>query len=240
MRLCCPADREEGRHRADQAPAPTSPRPASPHSVQETRGQPGTTPAGRGIDHRRPAPHRQETHTQSRVRLRRRRCGSRDIPGPGATRVRRTAVQSSYPARCLDHRYRLGSARETSRAAIWHRPHGLHPHDANRRRARRRGRRSRCRDSFRPVHHGNHLDRGCRRRGARRPQLVPAVHVEGPGPLDGACRPGGQGRLRYPARHCRRPRRRSAAARPAERLHHPAPAHRPHHHQCAAPPGLVV
>jgi hypothetical protein len=93
---------------------------------------------------------------------------------------------------------------------VRHRPHWLHPHDANRRRACRSRCRSRRRDPLRPVHHGNHLNRGCRRRSTQRPQLVPAIHMERPGPLHGPGRPRRQGWLRHPARHCRRSGRRSA------------------------------
>ena len=55
-----------------------------------------------------------------------------------------------------------------------------------------------------------------------RSQLVPAVHVEGPGPLDGPGRPGGQGGLRHPAGDGRRAGGRRPAAGQAERHVDPA------------------
>ena len=77
---------------------------------------------------------------------------------------------------------------------------------------------------FTALDDGHDLDRGRARRQPARAQLVPALHVEGPRPVDGAGRAGGRGRLRHPAGHRRRAGRRRPAARQAQRHVDPAGA----------------
>ncbi len=73
-----------------------------------------------------------------------------------------------------------------------------------------------------------------------RPALVPALHVEGPRPLDGAGRARGEGRVRHAACHRRRASGRRAAARQAQRLHDSAGADRAHSPQRHPAPSVVV
>ena len=73
-----------------------------------------------------------------------------------------------------------------------------------------------------------------------RPQLVSALHVEGPRTVDGAGGSGGGGRLRHPAGHRRRSGGRCAAARHPQRHVHPADADAAHRAGRGAAPPLVV
>ena len=90
------------------------------------------------------------------------------------------------------------------------------------------------------VHDGHHVDRGRRGSEPARPQLVPALHVEGPRPVDGPGRPGGEGGVRHAAGHRRRPGGGRAAARQAQRHLHPARPERPDRPRRPAPAGVVV
>ena len=73
-----------------------------------------------------------------------------------------------------------------SRLPVGIAPDGIHPDDAVRGRIRRLpGCRSR-RHPLHALHHGHRLHRGRGRRRTGRPELVPALPVDGPGPLAGA------------------------------------------------------
>ena len=93
---------------------------------------------------------------------------------------------------------------------------------------------------FSLVDVGHHVDRGRQGREPERPQLVSAVHVEGPGPLDGAGRTRRRGRVRHPAGHGRRSGRGRAPARHPQRHVDPAGAHPAHRAGRGAPPAVVV
>ena len=194
-----------------------------------------------GADDRGPAADRQAAHAQGGVRLHRRGGRGRGVAGAGAPGVRGHRVPPGDPAR---RRRRSTPSREVLGgpvgAAVRHRADRLHPDDADRGRDRRRaappGRpasRSRSRRWAPPR------SRTSRRR-TRRTQLVPALHVEGPRPLDGAGRPGRRGGLRHAARHRRRPGRRRAAARHPQRDDDPADPDAPHGAQRDPAAGLVV
>ena len=174
---------------------------------------PKRAPARGGADGRGPAPDRQAAYAEAGVRLHRRRGGRRGVAGPGPAGVRRRGVPAGDPAGRLEGGHLASGAGRAGRAAVRDRADRLHPDDARRGRDRRGDRRGRGRDPVRALHDGDDVDRGRRGGGAGRPALVPALHVEGPRPVDGAGRPGREGRLRHAAGD----RRRAGGGRPAPR-----------------------
>ena len=97
--------------------------------------------------------------------------------------------------------------------AVRDRADRVHPVDADRGRDRGRAGRGRRRDSVLVVHPGHRRDRGRGERCSAGPQVVSAVHVARPRPVDGVGQARGRCRIRHPAGHGRRAGRRSAAAR---------------------------
>ncbi len=174
------------------------------------------------------------------LRLHGRRRRSRNHPPPRPRGVPGHRVPARDPAGCLQHRPEHRHPGQAFPAPGGHRPHRLHPDDAVRRRVRRLpGRRSRW-HSLHALHHGHGVHRGRCRGRTHRPQLVPAVPVDGPGPLARADRARRQGRQRYPHGHGGHRRRgRPPPGRP-QRHDYPAGADAQDRAGCVLPPGLVV
>ena len=150
-------------------------------------------------------------------------------------------VQPGDPARRLEGRHLAGGAGRAGRAAVRHRADRVHPDDARpRARSPARPRRPRPGIPFALSTMGTTSieDVAAAAPGGR--QLVPALHVEGPRPVDGAGRAGGEGRLRHAAGHRRRAGRRRPAARRAQRHDDPADADPAHDRQRDPAAGVVV
>ena len=131
--------------------------------------------------HRGPAPARPAARPARGVRLhrRRRRRGAQPAPLPGGLRPRRVPADASCRTSPRSTPRRRSSASRRRRRGL--RPHRVHPDDAHR--GRTGGRPGRGADGrpLCPVHHGHDVDRAARRRRSRRPPLVPALPVAGPG-----------------------------------------------------------
>ena len=174
-------------------PRPRGIRPA--HPLQEAAIRRHRAAAGFRADDRGSACHRAQAHPEGRVRLHRRGRGSRDFAGTGPTSVPRHRVSSRDPARRLPGAHRVGRARCAGRAALRHRPDGIHPDDAGRRRDRRGVRAASAGIPFALSTLGTSSiedGQGCK---PARPQLVSALHVAGPGRVDGVGRSARRGRV---------------------------------------------
>ena len=125
-------------------------------------------------------------------------------------------------------------------ASVRHRTDRVHPPDAHRGRACRRGRRRRGRDPLLALDARHRVGRGGRGGEPRRPELVPALHVEGPRPVARARAAGCRRGVRHAARDGRRPGRRRAAARPSKRDDDPTEAQAHDGARRGSPAGLVV
>ncbi len=136
---------------------------------------------------------------EGRLRLHRRRRRGRDLAGPRPAGVPGHRVPPGDPAR----RRRTSTPAARCSAARSALPFGIAPTGFTRM-MQTEGEIAGAAAAaaagipFSPVHHGHHLDRGRRGRQPARPQLVPALHVEGPRPVDGTGRPRRRGRATTP------------------------------------------
>ena len=225
--------------RRDRATASAPPRARAARPAQAPRARRDEAPAGGCLHDRGPAEDREAPDTEGRVRLHRWRGRGRDLACEGAPGVPGRRVPPGGAARRLDGGHERHRPRRSVRAPVRHRPHRLHASDAHRGRARRRRRRGRGRDPVLALDARHDVDRGRRAREPARPQLVPALHVEGSRARGRADRARRESRLRHAARDRRRPRLGRPDPRPSQRPDDPARAPTPQRRRRAPPSALV-
>ncbi len=175
-----------GHTREGEASRPTSPRPRAAPALQAPGAERAHPAPGGGADDRGPARDRPPAHAEGGVRLHRGSGRGRDLARPRPPGLRGRRVPPADPARRRDGRHERGGPRRPVRDAVRDRPDRLHANDADGGRARRRRRGGRRRDPVRALDDGHDVDRGRRRDRPARAQVVPALHVDGPRPVDGA------------------------------------------------------
>ena len=209
----------------DQPDGPDPRRPTAhppPAAALVGATSPGALPADRAgrhqaapgprTHHRRPARRRPSAYSKGGVRLHRRRSRARAQPCSRPLGVPPAAVQPERPARRLHRRPEHDAAGPPIGIPVRVRSHRLHPDDATRGRTRRCPRGRTRRHSVRPVHAQHHLDRGRRRGGTGRRQVVPALHLARPCWDAGPHRPRESGRIPDVGAHRRRTGRGCPAA----------------------------
>ena len=134
----------------------------------------------------------QAPHADGGLRLHRGRRRGRDLASRGPVRRSRTSSSTRRAARRRRGQHGPSGPRRPGRPAVRYRADRLHPDDADRGRGGRGPGRRAARHPVLAVHDGDHVDRGRASGEPARPQLVPALHVEGPRPVHGPGRPGGR------------------------------------------------